>query len=550
MSYKILWYSMPALHDNSNGAAIHNKILLEALAARGIQVKVLNALVADDPRGLEIFNRIGAQVNHDPKSPYLQFTDNNVEYVIVKTQGRICNDVTGADQGKIFDLFVQFLEKFQPDVLMGYSGDIFSAYLRHEAHTRGIPVVYALCNGLHRSFGFADCDLVFTPSQATAAMYRESDDIDIKATGQFIDVNKVVALDRTPETAKYVTFINPTPEKGLAIFVKISEVFARKHPEIRFLAVKSVGDYNRILSGLHNADGTPYFQPGQTMLTNVDVAEHTDDVRLVYKATRVLLAPSVWHEAWGCVATEANFNNIPVIASKSGGLPEAVREGGVLLDAPECTQRDYSCVPTEEEVAPWVEALEKMLQEDWTERCQKAAAANSLDASVDNLMVYLQPLLEQGRAQKKPLEKSCFFSDATMRKRKAYYVGQGMVIDGDQSEPAAEAPKPSSVKEAAANAPAAANESYSDPAAAPAPDTKDEAIDAADEAAQTPEKAPAKKPASRSRSTSTKSSAKSSTRSSTRTAAAKTTAKKTTGTAAKKTAAKKPAARKTESKSE
>ena len=36
MANKILWYSVPSLHDSSNGAAIHNKVLLEALAARGL----------------------------------------------------------------------------------------------------------------------------------------------------------------------------------------------------------------------------------------------------------------------------------------------------------------------------------------------------------------------------------------------------------------------------------------------------------------------------------------------------------------------------------
>ena len=420
MSYKILWYSMPALHDNSNGAAMHNKILLEALAARGIQVKVLNALVADDPRGLEVFQRIGLQINHDPNSPYLQFTDAGVEYVVAKTHGNTCPTITGADQSRIFDLFVQFLEIYQPDVVMGYSGDVFSAYLRHEARVRGIPVVYALCNGLHRSFGFADCDLVFTPSKATAQLYKESDNIDVKAVGQFIYKERVIAPDRSQ--AKYVTLVNPTPEKGLAITVKLANIFAKKHPEVRFLVVKSVGDYTKILRGLHYADGSPFIVENQpSPIANIDVAEHTDDIRLVYQLTKVLLTPSVWHEAWGCVATEAVFNGIPVLSSKSGGLPEAVGEGGILLDAPASTQRDFYCVPSDEEIAPWVEALERLLAEDWTEQCAKAAAANDLDVSVNNLLKYLEPLMAQGQKEKKPLDKSYFFSQKTMENRRQAY---------------------------------------------------------------------------------------------------------------------------------
>ena len=47
-----------------------------------------------------------------------------------------------------FDLYLQFLEKFQPDVVMNLLTYVFSAYLRMEARARGIPVVYALRNGL------------------------------------------------------------------------------------------------------------------------------------------------------------------------------------------------------------------------------------------------------------------------------------------------------------------------------------------------------------------------------------------------------------------
>lgn len=432
--YKILWYSVPALHDNSNGAAIHSKIMLEALAARGMEVKVLNALVADDLSGLEIFERISKLIEQKqreqhpelegkplPDKTFLQFIDNKVEYFVVKTRGHLSKDVTTNDQHLIFDLFVQLLEKFQPDVVMGYSGDFASAYARLEAQTRGIPCVYALHNGLHRSFSFPDCDLVFSPSEATAKMYRDEDGTDVKAVGQFIDRAKVTVppAERKPS---YITLINPTPEKGLAIFVKLAQVFAKRHPEQKFLVVKSVGNYQAFLAKLHYKDGTPFLRVGyKNPVSMIDVAEHTDDVRQVYALTKVLVTPSVWHESWGCVATEAVFNNIPVLSSKSGGLSEAIREGGVLLDAPQSTQADFFCVPSTKEIMPWVEALEQMLSEDWTERCAQASAYNDLEQSLERLMVYLQPILEKGQQHKHPLTSSFCYSDKAMARRCAQY---------------------------------------------------------------------------------------------------------------------------------
>lgn len=45
-----------------------------------------------------------------------------------------------------------------------------------------------------------------------------------------------------------------------------------------------------------------------------------------------LLVPSIWEEAYGRVATEAQVSGIPVIASNRGGLPEAVGPGSILID--------------------------------------------------------------------------------------------------------------------------------------------------------------------------------------------------------------------------
>ncbi len=55
-------------------------------------------------------------------------------------------------------------------------------------------------------------------------------------------------------------------------------------------------------------------------------------MKQVYRSAKLILMPSMWEEAWGRVATEAQFSGIPVIASNRGGLPESVGPGGVLLD--------------------------------------------------------------------------------------------------------------------------------------------------------------------------------------------------------------------------
>jgi glycosyltransferase involved in cell wall biosynthesis len=71
----------------------------------------------------------------------------------------------------------------------------------------------------------------------------------------------------------------------------------------------------------------------------------------VYGRTKILLVPSLWEEAYGRVATEAQLSGIPVITSNRGGLPEAVGTGGITLDP-------------EGPLEAWVVATRKLWEEE------------------------------------------------------------------------------------------------------------------------------------------------------------------------------------------
>lgn len=416
MAFKILWYSIPSLHDTSNGAAIRCKLMLEKLVQRGIEVRVMTAIAGDDEQGMGRVNQIVKLIKErklQTDENYMQFSDNNIEYFLVPTQSRTFANITAPDQQKLYLVYTGLLEQYQPDLVMGYSGDLFTSVLWMEAQARGIPVVYALCNGLHAGYGFPGCDLVFTTSKATSQLYKERDDVDVEAVGNFIETEMVVAKERTP---KYITLINPSPQKGIAIFIKLVQAYHRKHPEQKFLVVKSLGNYQNILMHLRYNDKKKAMDIVTETASCIDVAEHTNDIRQVYALTKVLVAPSLWHESWGRVATEANFNGIPVLGTSGNGLKEAIGEvGGILLDAPESCKNDSLCVPTDEEIAPWVEALERLMTEDWSKQCQQSAEINNIEHSVDRLLKLITPLMEKGQANKRPTENSFYLNKKTMR---------------------------------------------------------------------------------------------------------------------------------------
>ena len=49
------------------------------------------------------------------------------------------------------------------------------------------------------------------------------------------------------------------------------------------------------------------------------------------QSTSIIVIPSLWEEPFGLVAAEAMSNGIAIIASDVGGIPEIVKNNGILI---------------------------------------------------------------------------------------------------------------------------------------------------------------------------------------------------------------------------
>ena len=123
---------------------------------------------------------------------------------------------------------------------------------------------------------------------------------------------------------RFATFIGLQNFKGGEKVVKL----ARACPEIPFLIFDNV---DRNLPQWPGMTGAA-LRAAAAALPNVTIRPAATGADAIYGTAKVLLAPSRYHEAWGRVASEAQINGIPVLASDRGGLPEAVGPGGVCLD--------------------------------------------------------------------------------------------------------------------------------------------------------------------------------------------------------------------------
>lgn len=264
----------------------------------------------------------------------------------------------------------EVVERFHPDVAVVQQWrtvPIARALRRH-----GVAVVFYFRNvefeDLQGDPGEIDDARFICNSRFSAAAFRHEFGIEATVIPPGIDPRRYA----TAGQGRHVTLINPHPQKGGLLATEI----ARACPEIPFLFVHSWMLDREMGRGL---------QQRLKALRNVRLLGRRNDMRSVYRRTRILLAPSQWCEAWGRVATEAHCSGIPVIGSNRGGLPEAIGEGGVVLahDAP---------------VEEWATAIRR-LWDDPDEWARYSAAARRASARPElNLDWQLRTLVEELRS--------------------------------------------------------------------------------------------------------------------------------------------------------
>ena len=388
---KILWMSPYSLHDISSGASIHCKTVLECLAKRGFEVWSCSSFIFDSPAGASVFNNLKDKIDSSKKSVF-EIDDAGIHYIYTRSSSNFEQEQNLNDQELLFKVYCSVLDNFKPDFVMGFGTGMISMTSFAEAQRRGIVTIYPVLNGNHGNYAFPNTDLILTDSHASANLYFRRDQIRMIPTGQLFDPLYCLSNKRKP---KYITFINPSFEKGLSIFAKLAQYCQKAHPDLRFLVVNSHGNFAENIQYLHtkgNKDDHP-LKPQD--FDNVDMTPATNNMKPIYAVSKVLVTPSLWWESWGRVASEAVLNNIPVLGSTSGGLKEATFGAGIHLDAPEHCIKDNLSLPDDEEIKPWAQALERLVNEDWGQQLKLAQDNLSIDKNIDRLIAILRPYYER-----------------------------------------------------------------------------------------------------------------------------------------------------------
>ena len=236
--------------------------------------------------------------------------------------------VTLATDGTFASLVERTIVEFEPHVVfaqLDQAKEILALAKRHDCRT----ALYVLDVDYEENFRALESEpeVILAVSEFVRGVLRKRFGRESHVLYPLVDFDRY----RTPRREEVVTMINPVPVKGLEIAIALAESL----PQREFLFVEGWRTHPAIVERIER-------------LPNATYVTKQIDMRAVYGRTRVLIVPSQWQEGFGRVVVEAQASGIPVIASRTGGLPEAVGRGGILID-------DYS------NPVRWLSALRGLL---------------------------------------------------------------------------------------------------------------------------------------------------------------------------------------------
>ena len=158
--------------------------------------------------------------------------------------------------------------------------------------------------------GLRDATLVIANSHYMQRVIAKLLDLESAVVPPFTAVEEI---ELPKEPGECVLFVKPQYVKGLPIVTQV----ARRMPDTQFLVAGHARRRARRDLG---------------SLPNVELAGWQSDMSPVYARARVLVGPSIWPEPFGRVFVEAGAAGVPSIGSARGGIPEAIGDGGILID--------------------------------------------------------------------------------------------------------------------------------------------------------------------------------------------------------------------------
>ncbi len=364
------------IFDPGSGAAISARTVLEILASDGFDCLSFTASVFDGDKEYPLHRLIGSEAaKPENAGKVAQLSVDGATHQIFTMASTVGAKTTADEQRAFIRASHATMRNFRPHLILSYASSRYGVALFRQL--RRLPsrlVLYFLNQGIAEPEIFACSDAVVTPSEAMRAYCLEKFGVAAKvlrdplAPRNAADPAETLAAT-APESRRQglVTFVNPAPGKGAMLVFALAQMAWRARPDLTFLIVES-----RVRKAFWEEQGVL-----RRDLPNIWWVPSQPDMRPVYARTSALLYPSLAFEASGRGVGEAQLGGIPVLGSRRGGIPEQLT-GGFLFDVPDHLNGRSPALPTDDIVAPWLEVLGRLMDD---EAFYREASRRALEAS-------------------------------------------------------------------------------------------------------------------------------------------------------------------------
>ena len=347
------------------GSTRSNLAFLETLAERGRETRVVAAAAEThtEAQRRRLENELAEQ-RLDPglarrleREPAVTGFFNGIEILSVR------------DFMRHTALLTQQVSEFRPDWLLVSSEDVSHTLIREAARSAPGRLVYLAHTPQFFPFGEASWH---PDREATEAIRRAAAVVVIsRAMAAYVErhlgreatlihppIYKEPVLDRSESATSSalasgaIAMINPCAVKGISLFLALADSL----PSEQFAVLPGWGT---------SAENLAHLKARR----NITVWPRVRKIEEFLSTVKVLLVPSLWLEGFGLIVMEAMLCGVPVIASNSGGLPEAKAGTGFvipvhLIESYEPVFDDRNMprpLLPPQDIGPWLEALKTLM---------------------------------------------------------------------------------------------------------------------------------------------------------------------------------------------